>query len=196
MAIKTKSELQESVFSGISAVYMVKGGITTAAASATINDSDVVEAPVSEDSGFTFNGGTPSISHFRIHGLQSDWASKFTPGDGELNLEIPCYDDSVLDLVYGSSGTETTLNLPTGITVGGKSKVKGNARSFEQKAVYLGLLVLNDTADRLLFIKKAKFIATPAFDGGDKPYAITLTGALSASTDADAYGIFAPVTEG
>lgn len=193
MAIKTKKEMQDYVFSGISAVYMVKGGIETSGGAATIKDTDVVEAPVSEDSGFNFNGGTPSISHFRVHGLSADWASTFTPGDGELTLEIPCHDDDVLNLVYGNNGTETTLTLPTGITVGGKTSVKGEARSFEQKAVYLGLLVLNDTADHLLFIKKAKFIATPAFDGGDKPYAITLTGALAASSDDDAYGILEPV---
>lgn len=194
MAIKTKSEMQENVFSGISAVYAVKGGITTTGGAATIKDTDVVELPVSEESGFNFNGGTPSVSHFRVHGLQTDWASTFTPGDGELTLEIPTHDTGVLDLVYGNTGTETTLTLPTGLTVGGKSSVKGNARSFEQKAVYLGLLVLNDTADRMLFIKKAKFYATPAFDGGEKPYAITLTGALSASADADAYGVFEPST--
>lgn len=194
MGIKTKKEMQDYVFSGISAVYMVKGGINTSGGAATISAENVVEAPVSEDSGFNFNGGTPSVSHFRVHGLTADWTSTFTPGDGELTLEIPCHDDSVLDLVYGNNGKETTITLPDGVTVGGKNKVKGEARSFEQKAVYLGLLVLNDTADHILFIKKAKFVATPAFDGGDKPYAITLTGALAATSDEDAYGILEPDT--
>lgn len=194
MGIKTKKEMQDYVFSGISAVYMVKGGINTSGGAATISAENVVEAPVSEDSGFNFNGGTPSVSHFRVHGLTADWTSTFTPGDGELTLEIPCHDDSVLDLVYGNNGKETTITLPDGVTVGGKNKVKGEARSFEQKAVYLGLLVLNDTADHMLFIKKAKFVATPAFDGGDKPYAITLTGALAATSDEDAYGILEPDT--
>lgn len=194
MGIKTKKEMQDYVFSGISAVYMVKGGINTSGGAATISAENVVEAPVSENSGFNFNGGTPSVSHFRVHGLTADWTSTFTPGDGELTLEIPCHDDSVLDLVYGNNGKETTITLPDGVTVGGKNKVKGEARSFEQKAVYLGLLVLNDTADHILFIKKAKFVATPAFDGGDKPYAITLTGALAATSDEDAYGILEPDT--
>lgn len=186
--------MQGYVFSGISSVFLVKGGIETTGNAATLKAEDLVEAPVSEDSGFNFNGGTPSISHFRVHGLQTDWASTFTPGDGELTLEIPTHDDEVLDLLYGNDGTKTTINLPDGLTVGGKSAVSGEARSFEQKAVYLGVLVLNDTADRLLFIKKAKFVATPAFDGGDKPYALTLTGALSAASDDDAYGILEPVT--
>lgn len=190
MAIKTKTAMQAYVFNGISAVYAVKNGITTTNGAATISADDVVELPVSEDSGFNFNGGEPTVNHFRVHGLQADWASSFTPGDGELTLQIPCHDDTVL--VYGNNGTETTITLPDGVTVGGKTTVKGEARSFEQKAVYLGLLVLNDTADHLLFIKKAKFIATPAFDGGDTPYAITLTGALAATSDSDAYGILEP----
>lgn len=204
MAIKRKIDMQGDVFEGISAVFLVKNGIvTTAAAStegkdngteATIKDTDVVEAPVSNDSGFDFNGGTPSISHFKIHGFNADWASKFTPGDGEIKLEIPTEDSDVLDVVYGTEGTDVKLTLPDGVTVGGKNVVKGKARSFEQKAVYLGLLILNDTEDKLLFIKKGKFIATPAYDGGEKPYAITLTGTLAAGGDKDAYGILEPVT--
>lgn len=192
MAIKKKQSMQDYVFSGISAVYAVKDGITTSGGAATIDESGVVELPVSEDSGFNFNGGEPTVNHFRVHGLQADWVSSFTPGDGELTLQIPTHDTDVLDLVYGNTGTETTITLPTDITVGGKNTVKGKLRSFEQKAVYLGLLVLDDTATHLLFIKKAKFIATPAFDGGDTPYAITLTGALAATSDADAYGIMEP----
>lgn len=194
MAIKKKQSMQDYVFSGISAVYAVKDGITTSGGTATVAEGDVVELPVSEDSGFDFNGGEPTVNHFRVHGLQADWVSSFTPGDGTLTLQIPCHDDDVLDLVYGNTGTATTLTLPSDITVGGKSSVTGKARSFEQKAVYLGLLVLDDTAAHLLFIKKAKFIATPAFDGGDTPYAITLTGALAATSDDDAYGILEPAT--
>lgn len=195
MAVKKKIDMQGDVFSGISAVYLVKGGITTSGNAATISEGDVVEAPVSEDSGFNFNGGEPSVSHFRVHGLNADWASTFTPGDGELTLQIPCYNEDVLAAVYGTAGVDTTLTLPSDITVGGKASVKGKARSFEQKAVYLGLLVLNDTEDKLLYIKKGKFIATPAFDGGETPYAITLTGALSAASDADSYGILEPVAD-
>lgn len=195
MAVKKKIDMQGDVFSGISAVYLVNGGITTSNNAATIAETDVVEAPVSEDSGFNFNGGEPSVSHFRVHGLNADWASTFTPGDGELTLQIPCYSEDVLKVIYGSEGVDTTLTLPSDITVGGKSSVKGKTRSFEQKAVYLGLLILNDTEDKLFYVKKGKFVATPAFDGGDTPYAITLTGALSAASDSDAYGILEPVTD-
>lgn len=192
MAIKKKIEMQGDVFSGISAVYAVKGGITTASGTATITADNTIELPVSEDSGFDFNGGEPTVNHFRVHGLTADWTSTFTPGDGTLTLQIPTHDTDVLDVVYGEEGTDVTLNLPDGVTINGKSAAKGKARSFKQKAVYLGLLILNDTEDKLLFIKKGKFIATPAFDGGDTPYAITLTGALSAASDSDAYGILEP----
>lgn len=194
--MKKKIDMQGDVFSGISAVYLVKGGITTSAGAGTITDDNCIEAPVSEDSGFNFQGGTPSVNHFKIHGMTGDWTNRFTPGDGELTLEIPCEDNDVLDMVYGAEGTDTTLTLPTTISVGGANKVKGKGRSFSQKAVYLGLLILNDTEDKVLWIKKGKFVATPAFDGGDKPYAITLTGALSAASDADAYGIAEADTTG
>lgn len=197
MAIKKKIDMQGDVFSGISAVYAVKGGITTTAASGesatsttvTLADTNMVELPVSEQSGFNFEGGTPSVSHFRIHGLNADWASKFTPGDGTLTLQIPCESEDALKVIYGTDGTAVKVTLPTGL-IGSKTTASGTARSFEQKVVYLGLIVVNETEDKILFIKKAKFVATPAFDGGDTPYNITLTGALSAASDADSYGIF------
>lgn len=192
MALKTKIDMQGDVFSGISSVLAVKGGITTSGGTGTISEDSVVELPVSQESGFDFNGGEPSVNHFRVHGLTADWVSTFTPGDGTLTLQIPVHDTDVLALVYGEEGTDVTLTLPTSITVGGKSSVKGKARSFKQKAVYLGLLVLNDTEDKVLYIKKGKFVATPQFNGEDTPYAITLTGALAAGGDADAYGILEP----
>lgn len=77
MAFKKKIDMQGDVFNGISSVLAVKGGITTSANAATLKDSDMIEFPVSEDSGFNFDTGAPSVNHFKVHGLQADWVSKF-----------------------------------------------------------------------------------------------------------------------
>lgn len=183
--------MQGDVFNGISCVFAVKGGIATSGNAATLKDTDMVEFPVSEESGFNFDTGAPSIDHFKIKGLQADWVSKFKPGDGEVKLEIPCNNTEILDFC-GFKGQKTTLTLPAGLTVGGKGKVSGQSYSSTQRAIYLGVLALNDSEDKILYIKKVKFMAQLVFDGSNKPLCVTLTGSVAAGADTDAFGIFEP----
>ena len=184
--ITKKIQMQDDVFEGISAVFPVPDGITFTGNSADLSSVDLLEFPVSDDSGFNFDTGQPSITHFKVKGLQADWVNTFTPGDGEITLEIPCNNTSILELVYGQTGTSVTVTLPSGVT--SKNVGSGEVFSTAQKAVYLGLLVLNDTEDKLLFIKKAKFMAQTIFDGSNKPLSVVLTGAI-ASADANSFGI-------
>lgn len=192
MAVTKKIDLQGDVFEGISSVFAVKGGIPTTEGAATIAESDIMEFPVSEDSGFNFDTGTPSIEHFKVHGLNTDWVNTFTPGDGEITLEIPCNETNILEAVYGQTGTAETLTIPSGV-VGTSTSLTGKAYACTQKAVYFGFLILNDTEDKVLFIKKAKFMAQTIFDGSNKPLCVVLTGAIAAGADSDAFGILTPV---
>lgn len=193
MAFKRKIDLQGDVFQGISSVLAVKNGINTNSNAATITDTEMIEFPVSEESGFNFDTGAPSVNHFKVHGLQTDWVSKFTPGDGEVKLEIPC-DNTDIMAFCGFNAVETSITLPTDVVVGGKNKVKGKTYASTQKAVYLGLLILNDTEDKTLYIKKAKFMAQVMFDGSQKPLCVTMTGAIAAGADKDAFGVLEPDT--
>lgn len=184
--ITKKIQMQDDVFEGISAVFPVPGGITFNGNSADLSAVDLLEFPVSDDSGFNFDTGQPSLEHFKVKGLQADWVNTFTPGDGEITLEIPCNNTNILELVYGQTGTSVTITLPSGVTA--KNVGTGKGFSTAQKAVYLGMLVLNDTEDKLLFIKKAKFMAQTIFDGSNKPLCVVLTGSI-ASGDANSFGI-------
>ena len=153
----------------------------------------MLEFPVSDDSGFNFDTGQPSIEHFKVKGLNTDWVNTFTPGDGEITLEIPCNETNIMAVCFGDEGTTTTITLPQGMTVGGKGSVTGKAYASAQKAVYLGLFILNDTEDKVLYIKKAKFMAQAIFDGSNKPLCVVLTGAIAAGADKDAFGVLEPV---
>lgn len=203
MAVTKKDVMGASVFSGISSVYAVYGGFTTVAGSTDdekmcdLSTANVIELPVSDDSGFSFTGGEPTINHFKVKGLNADWASTFTPGDGTLTLEIPTYHTQVLELVYGQKAKDLKVKLPSGIGLKDSTgtpdlTVSGKAFSFNQTAVVLGLLVINETGDKALFIKQAKFTATPSFDGSDKPYCVTLNGTIAAASDVDSMAILAP----
>lgn len=178
--------MQDDVFEGISAVFPVPDGITFNGNTANLSAVDLLEFPVSDDSGFNFDTGQPSIEHFKVKGLQADWVNTFTPGDGEITLEIPCNNTNILELVYGQTGSNVTITLPSGVTA--KNFGTGKGFSTAQKAVYLGMLVLNDTEDKLLFIKKAKFMAHTIFDGTNKPLCVVLTGSI-ASGGANSFGI-------
>lgn len=192
MAFKRKIDLQGDVFDGISSVFAVKGGIETdAQGKVTLTDDKMLEFPVSDDGGFNFDTGTPSMTHFKIKGLNADWVCTFTPGDGEVKLEIPCNETGIMEACFGGTGVATVVTMPSGTTVGGKQYLKGKAFGVAQKAVVFGLMILNDAEDKVLFIKKSKFMAQAIFDGS-KPICVVLTGTLSAAADKDAFGILVP----
>lgn len=182
MALTKKIQMQDDVFSGISAVFAVAGGLGD-----TPSFANATEFPVSDDSGFNFDTGQPSIEHFKVKGLNTDWVNTFTPGDGEITLEIPCHNTGILTLV-GMEGTDVSVTLPSGMSSVGTAAT-GKGYPVTQKAVYLGLGILNDTEDKLLFIKKSKFMAQIIFDGSNKPLCVVLTGSVAAGGDAKALGI-------
>lgn len=194
MAIRKKNSMQEHVFDGISAVYAVAGGFTKAQGQSDYSLADAVELPVSESGGVNINGGTPSTTTFRVHGLTAPWTSHMTPGDVELSLEIPTNDEDVLNLVYG--GNASTNVSVAAVPVGAGTKtISGKGFGWPQKSVNLGLVVINDTEDKALFIKKAKLLASPQFNGEDKPFCVTLTGTVAEAADAESLAILETVSD-
>lgn len=170
------------VFTGISELHVVKGGF---ADGFTLGDGQtLVEVPVAEDGGFSYNGGTPSVERYRIHGLSSPWTSKMTPGDAEVNLFIPQVTKAQLDLFGFTAATATATLL--------NKNWSGVKFAETQKEVYLGVAAVNRTADGLFAIKKIKVLASIIFDDANsaKPIGIQLTGAQAAGADSDAMGIF------
>lgn len=183
--LKKKIAMQDDVFSGISAVFATADELPT---DLDLSDVNFVEFPVSDDSGFNFDTGQASIEHFKVKGLNADWVNTFTPGEGEIKLEIPCHDTDIMTLV-GMTGTSVSATLPSGMTVSGGTSATGQAYSAPQKAVYLGLVILNDTEDKIFFIKKGKFSVQVINDGSNKPLCVVLTGSIAKGADAKAIGI-------
>lgn len=198
--MKRKIELQNAVFEGISSVFAKAGGwdFTTSGSGSTAKESLVIssdtgmyEFPVSDESGFSFDTGAPSVDNFKIKGLGAAWVSTFTPGDGSITLEIPCNDTDIVKLCFGTDAKTASITLPQAV-IGGAETTKtfeGAAYAAPQKAVTLGLMILNDTEDKLLFIKKAKFMAQLMFDGSNKPLCVVLTGNIQNGADPTAFGV-------
>lgn len=185
MAVTKKITMQGDVFEGISSVFALNGGLP---AGLDLSDASLTEFPVSDDSGFNFDTGAPSIERFKVKGLATDWVNTFTPGDGEIKLEVPCHNTNILSLV-GMEGKAATVKLPAGVSGEAAATATGMSYPVTQKAVYLGLLILNDTEDMLLFIKKVKLMAQLIFDGSNKPLCVVLTGSVASGGDTEAIGI-------
>ena len=190
MALRKKIEMQDDVFSGISAVFAVAGGLGD-----TLSFENATEFPVSDDSGFNFDTGQPSVEHFKVKGQSTDWVNTFTPGDGEMTLAIPTHDTGIMELC-GFDPTDVSITLPAGMAKGGTT-ASGKGYPLTPKAVYLGLGVLNDTEDKLLFVKKAKYMAQLILGSDNKPLCVVLTGSIAAGGNPKAFGIcnIAPATQ-
>lgn len=189
MALTKKASMQANTFTGLSALFAVKNGITFTSGAASIETA--VEFPVSNESdGFRYNGGTPSVDHFKVHGLSGDWTNRFTPGESELNVEIPTHDTNILEYCGF-----TQVGSAQSVTLDGKT-YSGKPFAETSKVVILGLAGLNDTEDKLFLMKKVRCLATINFDpSGVKPLSVTLTGANACAADADSVGIY-DVTSG
>jgi hypothetical protein len=184
------SNYQADAFVGISHLFLVNGGFgdNFATTGKTIN-----EVPVAQDGGFTYNGGQPSIDHYKIHGMVGDWASRMTPGDTEINLFIPTMSQEVLT-ACGFTVSSKTAGVIADSDAGDYKFTASSGFIFSetQKAFSVGIAVVNDEGTKLFAIKKVKLLASIVFDSADtaKPIGISLTGASSAATSPDAMGIF------
>lgn len=191
---KTIAQYQNKAFVGISHLFFIKDGFGDNFAT---TGKVVKELPVAQDGGFTYNGGSPSIDHYKVHGIAGDWTSRMTPGETEINLFIPTVDDEVLEACgFQSVGT-------LGSTAIAAAKVEdsndykftptaGYKFAETQKAFSVGVAAINDEANQMFAIKKVKLMASILFDSADtaKPIGITLTGSNAASSATDAMGIF------
>lgn len=194
--MKTKEQMQPHALSGISSLFVMKGGFTSTAATGSgasgtvveLDESNMCEFPCSEDSGFNYNEGTPSTDGHKIHGLGVYWTSKMTPGDTEIAIEIPCHDTDILDFCGFTAADLEVKGKTTGTTFKGKT-FKGKAFSGIRKAVVLGLFALDDTEQSAFFVKKAKLMASVAFDASNKPLCVMLNGTLQEGAAADAVAV-------
>lgn len=194
--MKTKEQMQPYALTGISSLFAMKGGFTSTAATGQdasgtvveLDEANMCEFPCSEDSGFNYNEGTPTTDGHKIHGLGVYWTSKMTPGDTEIAIEIPCHDTDILDFCGFTAADLQIKGKTTGTVFKGKS-YKGKAFSGIRKAVVLGLFALDDTEQHGFFVKKAKLMASVAFDASNKPLCVMLNGTIQEGAASDAVAV-------
>lgn len=198
----TISSYQAGTFVGISHLFFIQGGFGD---KFDTTGKTVKEIPVAEDGGFSYSGGSPSIEHYRVHGISGDWTSRMTPGDTEINLFVPTIDEEVLTACgFNTTTISSTDAAKAAVADSDAGDYKFTPTSGQtafsfaetQKAFSVGIAVVNDEGNKMFAIKKVKLLASILFDAADtaKPIGVTLTGASSASSAADAMGIFEGAT--
>ena len=198
----TIASYQQDTFVGISHLWFVAGGFGD---KFDTTGKTIRELPVAEDGGFSYNGGTPSIEHYKVHGINGDWTSRMTPGDTEINLFIPTVDKEVLEACGFTVTTVTSTDAVKAAVADADagdykftptSGQTGYTIAETQKAFTVGIAAVNDEGTKMFAIKKVKLYASILFDAADtaKPIGVTITGASSASAATDAIGLFVGTT--
>lgn len=163
--MKTKKELKD-VFMGLSEIRTVKGGISDFK-----NVTSEMEIPVLVDT-LTMSMGEPTKNSVKVHGLQTDWAVTYTAGEFAFACTIPSTHTELCEYFFGEA------HLIEGATIDGKN-ASGFSLTMRNVMVDLGIVLLNETGDKVVLVKKLS--VTPRFvfeNASTTPIGIALTGSL------------------
>jgi hypothetical protein len=97
--MKTMTDLKD-VFNGISSFMFDTTPISLASGSITM--APEYELPVTVDT-LSISQDDPTINHYKVHGLGTDWVSTSEPGDATIEFTVPSVHADVLNVAYGSS---------------------------------------------------------------------------------------------
>lgn len=165
MAMKTKQELKD-VFSGLSSIMLVKGGITDFAS--VEPDFDL---PVTVDT-LTLSQAEPTLNRTKVHGLQADWAVTSTAGDITFAATVPSMSKELVEYFLGEANdiSNATVN---GVAYSGFSATLSN------KKLNVGFALLSDDAEKCLIVKKMAIYARPLFENASTtPFGFALSGTI------------------
>ncbi|MCR4773036.1 MAG: hypothetical protein K5854_01585 [Prevotella sp.] len=168
------------IFSGLSSVMFQKNLITVTQTGEGENAANTVsnilpdfDLPVEVDT-FNFEQSEPDIQHFKIIGLQSDWATQANIGDTTLALNIPATDDSLLKAFWGDDAVKAVTATKDG------ASFEGNALTLKKKQIKGSIILMNEAQDKLLILRSVVLYATPVYgDTGTKPFEVKLNGSIA-----------------
>lgn len=184
--IKKRTDLK-FIVDDLSSLLIQKAPITVTAGSSgsasSITISPDLDVPVSVDTLQT-SGSEPSITHYKVIGMDTDWTSSVTPGDWTIAFTVPSLHTEILKFAWGESAVKSidaTVSNATGVIEG--TKFKGSAVTFNKKKVVCSLVIVSGTKDKLVVIRNANLWANVLKDANGDPYAVRFTGSISTEGD-------------
>ena len=165
MAMKTKQELKD-VFSGLSSIMLVKGGIKNFA---TVSPD--FDLPVTVDT-LSLNQAEPTLNRTKVHGLDADWAVTSTAGDITFAATVPSISKDLVAYFLGESNDVATA------TVNGVA-YEGFSATLRSKKINVGFAFLSEDGDKCLLVKKMAIYARPLFENASTtPFGFALSGTI------------------
>lgn len=165
MAMKTKLELKD-VFSGLSSIMLVKGGITNF--TAVTPDFDL---PVTVDS-LSLSQAEPTLNRTKVHGLQADWAVTSTAGDITFAATVPSISKDLVEYFLGEAHDVATAAV-NGIAF------KGISATLNSKKLNAGIALLSEDGEKCVLVKKMAIYARPLFENASTtPFGFALSGTI------------------
>ena len=165
MAMKTKQELKD-VFSGLSSIMLVKGGIANFAT--VTPDFDL---PVTVDT-LSLSQAEPTLNRTKVHGLQADWAVTSTAGDITFAATVPSVSKELVEYFLGKTTeiAQATIN---------NQQFKGFSAVLNSKKLNVGFALISDDGEKCLLVKRMAVYARPLFENASTtPFAFALSGTI------------------
>lgn len=163
--MKDKKELKD-VFSGVSSLFAVKGGIKDLATIAV--DMDI---PVIVDT-LSYVEGEPTKNSVKVHGLSSDWVTLFEAGETNFSFDVPTKHPDVLELFWGK-GKKVTSKV-------GADTFEGETYTRKTTPIKLGFCILSADEQNIFIVTEVDAIATNIFENGQTmPHLVRVTGSVS-----------------
>lgn len=169
MAMKKKTELKD-IFSGPSSLMFQKAAIDLSSATA-IALAPELDIPVKVDS-LKIEQGDPSLTHYKVIGMNGDWQSTAEIGDFEISFTVPTKHADVLKWAHGEDAVKDNVQATIGST-----NYKGQALTPTKHKITGTFVIEDDTQENIMILSGVALWAKPLMDDG-KVYAIGLTGTL------------------
>lgn len=188
MAFKSKNELKD-IFNGLSALYFTKKQVdldgTDDQGVTTLSIDWDCELPVTVDT-IQLSQDDPTVNHYKVIGLQGDWASSATAGDFTVQFTVPTKHTDVIKLAFG----DDAYRAMTGVAITGDKDVagtwEGGAVTVNMKKVTGTIGLLDEAKDNMMIVSNIALYAKPLYENAStEPFAIQFSGSIETSGDAN-----------
>lgn len=187
MAMIKMTDLKD-VFNGISSFMFDTTPISVSEGAITLDPE--YELPVTVDT-LSISQDDPTINHYKVHGLGTDWISSSEPGDANIEFTVPTNHTNVLTLAYGSDAVKSvtaTVSNATGAVKTATGSYSGKSVTLANTKVSGCIALLNDEGTKLLIVNNVALYATPVYDNASTdPFAIKFSGTIESSSGASMY---------
>jgi hypothetical protein len=180
-AFKTKNDLKD-VFSGLSSIFVQKGGLTDFK-----NVTFDYDMPVTVDS-LSISVSDPTLNRTKVHGLNADWTVTATPGELTFSATVPSISEELVKYFMGEANKLDAVAIKKAGAEESTSYT-GFSATIKTLKIYMGLGLLSEDGEKLVLIKKMAVYATPLYENASTtPFGFKLTGTIEASDVATGEG--------